>query len=165
LNEDTLWYGFERRVRREIRDAPIPLLWVANAAKVLSYPCDTESLRNYLENVMGETIFSKIIRREIPASIVYEDELSLAFHDVSPQAPVHVLVIPKKPIVSLDAATEEDLQLLGHLQWVIRQVARELDIHETGYRVVTNCGADGGQSVNHIHYHLLGGRPLAWPPG
>ena len=114
---------------------------------------------------MAETIFSKIIRREIPASIVYEDESSLAFHDVSPQAPVHVLVIPKNPIVSLDAATEEDMQLLGHLQWVIQQVARQLNIHETGYRVVTNCGSDGGQSVYHIHYHLLGGRTLSWPPG
>jgi len=138
---------------------------VRTAARVLGYQHEPESLRNYLESLMAETVFSKIIRREIPANIVYEDELSLAFHDVSPQSPVHVLVIPKKPIVSLDAATEEDLQLLGHLQWVIRQVARELNIHETGYRVVTNCGADGGQSVNHIHYHLLGGRPLAWPPG
>jgi histidine triad (HIT) family protein len=124
-----------------------------------------ESFRTNWRTLMAETIFSKIIRREVPAKIVYEDELSLAFHDVSPQAPVHVLVIPKKPIVSLDAATEEDLQLLGHLQWVICQVARNLNIHETGYRVVTNCGADGGQSVYHIHYHLLGGRTLAWPPG
>lgn len=148
-----------------MRGGPIPLSWVRTAAKVLAYKYEPESLRNHLENLMAETIFSKIIRREIPAKIVYEDELSLAFHDVSPQAPVHVLVIPKKPIVSLDAATEEDMQLLGHLQWVIRQVARELNIHETGYRVVTNCGADGGQSVYHIHYHLLGGRPLAWPPG
>lgn len=114
---------------------------------------------------MSETIFSKIIRREIPAKVVYEDDLCLAFHDVSPQSPVHVLVIPKKPISSLDAAEEEDVPLLGHLQWVIRKVARQLDIHESGYRVVTNFGADGGQSVNHIHYHLLGGRPLSWPPG
>ena len=115
--------------------------------------------------VPTDTIFGRILRGEIPCDQVYADDLCLAFRDVQPQAPVHVLVIPKKPIVSLDAATEEDLQLLGHLQWVIRQVARELDIHETGYRVVTNCGADGGQSVNHIHYHLLGGRSLAWPPG
>ena len=114
---------------------------------------------------MTDTIFSKIIRREIPANIVYEDEMSLAFHDVSPQAPVHVLVIPKKPIASLDAATQDDIALLGHLQWVAQQVARDLGIAETGYRVVTNIGSDGGQSVHHIHYHVLGGRPLAWPPG
>ncbi len=114
---------------------------------------------------MGDTIFGKIIRREIPANIVYEDDLSLAFHDVQPQAPVHVLVIPKKPIPSLDDATQEDVQILGHLQWVAQQVARKFDLQKNGYRVVTNIGADGGQSVHHIHYHVLGGRPLTWPPG
>ncbi|MCU0716211.1 MAG: histidine triad nucleotide-binding protein [Pirellula sp.] len=114
---------------------------------------------------MSETIFSRIIRKEIPAKIVYEDELALAFHDVNPQAPVHVLVIPKKPIQSLAHATESDVVLLGHLQWVIQLVAKQLQIDETGYRVVTNIGRDGGQSVEHIHYHVLGGRPLSWPPG
>jgi histidine triad (HIT) family protein len=114
---------------------------------------------------MAETIFSKIIRGEIPAKIVHEDDLSLAFHDVSPQAPVHVLVIPKKPIDSLEHASDEDVAVLGHLQIVAQRVARQLGIHETGYRVVMNCGRDGGQSVHHIHYHVLGGRPLAWPPG
>lgn len=114
---------------------------------------------------MAETIFSKIIRGEIPAKIVHEDDLSLAFHDVSPKAPVHVLVIPKKPIESLEHASDEDAAVLGHLQIVAQRVARELGIQETGYRVVMNCGRDGGQSVHHIHYHVLGGRPLAWPPG
>jgi histidine triad (HIT) family protein len=114
---------------------------------------------------MSETIFSRIIRKEIPAKIVYEDDLSLAFHDVSPQAPVHVLVIPKRPITSLESATDEDSQILGHLQIVAQKVARALGIQESGYRVVMNCGRDGGQSVHHIHYHVLGGRPLAWPPG
>lgn len=114
---------------------------------------------------MPETIFSKIIRKEIPAKIAYEDEHCLAFHDVNPQAPVHVLVIPKKQIQSLESAEPGDASLLGHLQIVLQRVARDLGIHETGYRVVTNCGNHGGQSVAHIHYHLLGGRAMQWPPG
>jgi histidine triad (HIT) family protein len=114
---------------------------------------------------MQETIFSRIIRKEIPAKIVYEDDLCLAFHDVHAQAPVHVLVIPKRQIESLETASLDDMQLLGHLQIVLQRVARQLGIHESGYRVVLNCGREGGQSVGHIHYHLLGGRPLAWPPG
>ncbi len=114
---------------------------------------------------MPETVFSKIIRKEIPAKIVYEDDLSLAFHDLQPQAPIHVLVIPKRQIDSLDLANEEDASLLGHLQIVAQRVARILEINESGYRVVMNCGRDGGQSVGHIHYHLLGGRQLKWPPG
>lgn len=114
---------------------------------------------------MSETIFSKIIRKEIPAKIVYEDDLVLAFHDVSPKAPVHVLVIPKKPIGSLQSASDEDLQTLGHLQRVIAQIADDLKISESGYRVVTNIGRDGGQSVAHLHYHVLGGRAMEWPPG
>lgn len=114
---------------------------------------------------MPETVFSKIIRKEIPAKIVYEDDLALAFHDVHPQAPVHVLVIPKQPIQSLAHTSEADVALLGHLQRVIQQVAKLLQIDETGYRVVTNIGRDGGQSVDHIHYHVLGGRSLSWPPG
>lgn len=114
---------------------------------------------------MSETIFSKIIRKEIPANIVYEDEHCLAFHDVAPQAPTHVLVIPKKPIVNVDALESEDAALIGHLWMVIQKLARELNIAESGYRVVVNCGREGGQSVDHLHYHVLGGRPLAWPPG
>lgn len=114
---------------------------------------------------MPETVFSKIIRKEIPAKIVYEDEQCLAFHDLQPQAPVHVLVIPKKQIDSLETATDEDASVLGHLQIVAQKVARLLKIDKSGYRVVMNCGQDGGQSVGHIHYHLLGGRPLKWPPG
>ena len=114
---------------------------------------------------MPETIFSKIIRKEIPSEIVYEDDLSLAFHDLNPQSPIHVLVIPKRQIDSLDHATADDANLLGHLQIVVQKVARILNVHESGYRVVMNCGLDGGQSVGHIHYHLLGGRTLAWPPG
>jgi histidine triad (HIT) family protein len=114
---------------------------------------------------MPETVFSKIVRKEIPAKIVYEDDLSMAFHDLNGQAPVHVLVIPKRQIDSLEHATDEDAQLLGHLQIVAQKVARLLDLSESGYRVVMNCGRDGGQSVEHIHYHVLGGRPMVWPPG
>lgn len=114
---------------------------------------------------MSETIFSKIIRKEIPAKIVYEDPLSLAFEDIHPQAPTHVLVIPKKPIRSLAEATQEDKELLGHLQLVTAKVAELCGLDQGGYRVVTNIGSDGGQSVPHLHYHVLGGRPLSWPPG
>jgi histidine triad (HIT) family protein len=112
----------------------------------------------------AKTIFKRIIDGEIPAKIVYEDDLCLAFHDVNPQAPTHVLVIPRKEIPSLDALQPEDQALIGHLYLVIRQLAVELGL-EGGYRVVVNCGRHGGQSVDHLHLHLLGGRPLSWPPG
>ena len=113
---------------------------------------------------MADTIFSKIIRGEIPARIVHDDDRCLAFHDVAPQAPVHVLVIPKRPIPSLAAATADDSDLLGHLVLVATQLAASLGLEE-GYRLVVNCGPDGGQSVDHLHVHLLGGRQLGWPPG
>ena len=111
-----------------------------------------------------ETIFSKIIRKEIPADIVYEDDLALAFRDVSPQAPVHILVIPKKPIVNLATASEDDRDLLGHLLIVLQQIAVQEGL-SNGYRVVLNTGEEGGQSVYHMHFHLLGGRSMTWPPG
>ncbi|NBS31845.1 MAG: histidine triad nucleotide-binding protein [Planctomycetia bacterium] len=113
---------------------------------------------------MAETIFAKIIRREIPAKIEYEDDRCLAFHDVAPQAPVHLLVIPKEPISSLATVSDDDSPLLGHLVRVATQLAVQLDL-TNGYRLVINCGPDGGQSVDHLHIHLLGGRPLGWPPG
>ena len=111
-----------------------------------------------------KTVFQKIIDREIPAQIVFEDAQCLAFRDINPRAPTHVLVIPKKPIVSLDDLQDEDQSLIGHMHLVIRDLARQLDLN-SGYRVVVNCGADGGQEVPHLHFHLLGGRPLKWPPG
>jgi histidine triad (HIT) family protein len=113
---------------------------------------------------MADTIFARIIRREIPARIVHEDDLCLAFHDVAPQAPVHVLVIPKRPIESLAEVTADDAPLLGHLVTVAARLAGDLDLGG-GYRLVVNCGRDGGQSVDHLHVHLLGGRSLGWPPG
>jgi histidine triad (HIT) family protein len=113
---------------------------------------------------MSETIFSKIIRKEIPADIVYEDDLALGFRDINPQAPVHILVIPKKPIVSLATAEPEDQTLLGHLLLTVQKIAQEMGL-EQGYRVVINTGVDGGQTVFHLHIHLLGKRALSWPPG
>ena len=112
-----------------------------------------------------KTIFKKIIDGEIPADIVHDDELCLAFKDVAPQAPTHVLVIPKKEIPSLAELTAEDQALVGHILLVIKRLADEFGLAAGGYRVVTNCGSDGGQSVNHLHFHLLGGRVLDWPPG
>ncbi len=111
-----------------------------------------------------KTIFKKIIDREIPAKIVYEDDLCLAFEDINAQAPVHLLVIPKKEIVSVDDVAEEDEALVGHLFVVMREIAAKLGLSD-GYRVVTNCGRDAGQEVLHLHFHLLAGRKLAWPPG
>ena len=112
---------------------------------------------------MSETIFSKIIKREIPATIIYEDDLAIAFRDVNPQAPVHFLVIPKQPIVKLSKATIEDQALLGHLLLVANKVAAQEDLED--FRLVTNNGAAAGQSVFHLHIHVLGGRSFDWPPG
>ena len=111
------------------------------------------------------TIFQKIIDREIPADIVYEDDQALAFRDINPQAPTHVLVIPKRAITSVATATKEDSLLLGHLLWVAAEVAREVGLDASGYRLNINHGDHGGQTVHHVHVHLLGGRPLGWPPG
>ncbi len=114
---------------------------------------------------MSDTLFAKIIRREIPADIVYEDEEILAFRDIHPQAPVHVLFIPKQAIATLDDATLEHTALLGKLMLAAAHYARAEGHAENGYRVVMNCRDDGGQSVYHIHLHLLAGRRLGWPPG
>jgi histidine triad (HIT) family protein len=111
------------------------------------------------------TIFEKIIRREIPANIVHEDEDVIAFHDVDPKAPVHVLIVPKRVIQRLADASEEDGALLGKLLLASRKVAEKLDLLESGYRVVINSGPDAGESVPHLHVHVLGKRALAWPPG
>ena len=109
------------------------------------------------------TIFSKIIAREIPADIVYEDERSLAFRDINPVAPTHVLVIPKEEIVNIGSSTDEDRAILGHLLAVARKVAAQEGLQD--FRVVTNSGAGAGQSVFHLHLHVIGGRSLSWPPG
>lgn len=113
---------------------------------------------------MSETIFSKIIRKEIPANIVYEDDLCLAFKDIAPQAPTHILVIPKKPLERIDSAEIEDQALLGHLLLTVKKVAKKANL-TNGYRVVINNGNDGGQTVDHLHLHILGDRSMQWPPG
>lgn len=114
---------------------------------------------------MSETLFSKIIRREIPADIVFEDELVLAFRDIHPQAPVHVLFIPKTPIATLNGAGPDHAPLLGRLMLAAAGWAKSQGFAEDGYRVVMNCNRDGGQTVFHIHLHLLAGRLMHWPPG
>ncbi|MBN1909016.1 MAG: histidine triad nucleotide-binding protein [Pirellulales bacterium] len=114
---------------------------------------------------MGEpTIFKKIIDREIPATIVYEDDFCLAFEDINPQAPVHLIVIPKKEVASLDALEDADEALAGRLLLAIRKIAAQQGLGD-GYRIVSNCGKAAGQEVMHLHFHLLAGRPLTWPPG
>ena len=110
------------------------------------------------------TIFQRILDGEIPADVVHEDDLAIAFRDISPQAPTHILVIPRKPIVSIQSAEEVDQALLGHLMLVAQRVARAEGLDD-GYRIVTNIGQQGGQSVAHLHLHVLGGRQLTWPPG
>jgi histidine triad (HIT) family protein len=116
------------------------------------------------ESMASKNIFQRIIDREIPAQILHEDDRCLAFRDVQPQAPTHVLIVPKRAIESLDGAATEDAELLGHLLIVARDLARKLDLSD-GYRLVANCGRAGGQTVPHLHFHLLGGRDLSWPPG
>ncbi len=113
---------------------------------------------------MAKTIFKRIIDKEIPAKILYEDDLCLAFADVNPQAPTHVLVIPKQEITGVAAIADTDAALVGHLLVVVRKLAEELQL-ASGYRVVINNGDDAGQTVDHLHLHLLGGRALSWPPG
>ena len=114
---------------------------------------------------MPDNLFAKIIRREIPAQVVYEDDYLLGFRDISPQAPLHVLFVPKKPIATLNDATASDAELLGRLMLAAASFAKAEGYAERGYRVVMNCNADAGQTVFHIHLHLLAGRSLAWPPG
>jgi len=109
-------------------------------------------------------LFCKIVDGSIPSKAVYEDELCYAFADLHPQAPVHILVVPREHIASMDDTDKADTALLGHLLWAAAEVAREKSLVK-GYRLVVNTGEDGGQTVEHLHVHLLGGRPLAWPPG
>jgi histidine triad (HIT) family protein len=113
---------------------------------------------------MSKTLFEKIAAREIPAQIVFEDDLVLAFCDINPQAPTHVLIVPKQPIPRIAEATPDDQKLLGHLLLKAAEVAKQLDL-PNGYRLVINNGSDGGETVPHLHVHILGGRHMAWPPG
>lgn len=113
---------------------------------------------------MAETIFDKIIKREIPADIIYEDDLALAFKDINPQAPVHFLVIPKKAIATINDISEEDRLVVGHLSYVAAKIAADLGFADEGFRTVMNCNEFGGQTVYHIHLHVLAGKLMGWPP-
>lgn len=115
--------------------------------------------------VILATIFTKIINKEIPADIVYEDDLCLSFKDISPQAPVHVLLIPKKQVANMQELEEGDRDLVGHIMVQVPKIAKKLGLDELGYRVVVNCKKYGGQEVDHLHLHILGGRQMNWPPG
>jgi histidine triad (HIT) family protein len=112
-----------------------------------------------------KTLFEKICDKEIPATLVHEDELCVAFHDISPQAPTHILIVPRKALPRIGMANTDDNTLLGHLLLTAAEVARRAGLADSGYRLVINHGPDGGEAVPHLHIHLLGGRPLTWPPG
>jgi len=114
---------------------------------------------------MRKTLFEKLIAREIPATIVYEDDLVIAFRDVKPQAPTHVLIVPKKPIPRIAEAQPEDHKILGHLLLKAAEVAKALGLTQSGFRLVFNNGPDAGEAVPHLHCHILGGRKMTWPPG
>ncbi|AJA48376.1 HIT family protein [Clostridium pasteurianum DSM 525 = ATCC 6013] len=114
---------------------------------------------------MEDCIFCKILKGEIPCDKVYEDDRVLSFKDINPEAPVHVLIIPKKHISSINELKEDDEKLIGYIYTVAGKIAKQLGISEKGYRIVSNCGEDGGQTVGHIHFHFLAGRKLNWPPG
>jgi len=114
---------------------------------------------------MSQTLFEKIIARELPADIVYEDDLVVAFRDIRPQAPTHVLIVPRKPILRMAEAKPEDQQALGHLLLKAAEVANKLGLTQSGFRLVFNNGPDAGEAVPHLHCHILGGRHMTWPPG
>lgn len=114
---------------------------------------------------MSKTLFEKIVAREIPAQIVFEDDLVLAIRDINPQAPTHILIFPKKPVLRIADATPDDHKLLGHLLLKAAEVADKMGLKQGGYRLVINNGSDGGETVPHLHCHILGGRHMAWPPG
>ena len=113
---------------------------------------------------MGDCVFCKIAEKEIPSNIVYVDDQIICFHDLEPQAPVHVLIIPKKHIASMDDVSADDQQLMGYIMTKVKEIAKTLGL-ENGYRLVNNCGEDGFQTVKHLHFHLLGKRKMTWPPG
>ncbi len=114
---------------------------------------------------METCIFCKIVNNEIPCDKLFEDDKVIAFRDINPEAPFHAIIVPKKHIVSLNEIKDEDLEILSHILIVVKQIAKEAGISENGYRLVNNCGSDGGQTVPHLHFHLLGGKKLNWPPG
>ena len=159
---DYLSYSYSNRQKLRDRNVQPPKL-NSSLARTINLAMNISPVMGLI-NAVTETIFSRIIRKEIPADIVYEDDLCLAFRDISPQAPVHILVIPKQPIAQLADAESADHALMGHLLLTVKRVAAQEGL-TNGYRVVINSGADGGQTVYHLHLHLLGGRAMHWPPG
>uniref|UniRef100_T2M659 Histidine triad nucleotide-binding protein 2, mitochondrial n=1 Tax=Hydra vulgaris TaxID=6087 RepID=T2M659_HYDVU len=156
--------------KRTSASANIPFRALTTFPTLMSSEVDQAALaadaRNkYGNHVQADSIFSKILRKEIPAKIFYEDDQCIAFHDVMPQAPVHFLVIPRVPIPTLQDAKQEDCFLLGHLLLVAQKCAQEQGLADDGYRLVINNGKNGAQSVYHLHIHVLGGRQMQWPPG
>jgi len=113
---------------------------------------------------MSESIFTKIIKREIPANIIYEDDVVIAFNDINPKAPIHILIVPKKQIPTINDLTDNDAELIGKVILRAKEIAKNLGIAERGYRLIFNCNDEGGQSVFHIHCHLIGGKKLGWSP-
>ena len=114
---------------------------------------------------MSDCIFCKIVKGEIPSKKIYEDDKVIAFNDVNPQSPVHLLVIPKEHIPSMNHIDDNNYSIIGHIHLVISKIVKDMGLNDKGYRVVNNCGEDGGQTVDHIHFHVLGGRSFKWPPG
>lgn len=114
---------------------------------------------------MSDCIFCKIVNNEIPATIIYEDDKVVAFNDIDPQSPIHIIVIPKEHIPSMNDIDETNSDILSYIHLVIKNIAKEKGLAEKGYRIVNNCGEQGGQTVDHLHFHLLGGRNMQWPPG
>ena len=133
--------------------------------KVIRFKFQLNFYNKYKENSMGKTIFDKIISREIPSNIVYENDNYLAFKDINPQAPIHVLIIPKKRISTINDLDQNDAYIVGEMIIIAKNIAKDYSIDQDGYRLVFNCNNYGGQTVYHIHLHLLGGRKLTWPPG
>jgi len=128
-------------------------------------PCPRKNSLKKGGEDMEECVFCRIVNREIPSEIVYEDDQVLVFRDIEPEAPVHLLAIPKKHVASLNDADQEDRELLGSIQLAVAEAARRLGFADSGYRIVNNCGAGAGQVVMHLHYHVLSGRPFSWPCG
>lgn len=120
--------------------------------------------KNFWETIMSDCIFCRIIKGEIPSKKAYEDDRTFAFHDINPAAPVHILIIPKRHIAGVNTVTDAESADVGHLFTVAAQLAREHEVEDSGYRTIFNTGPDAGQSVHHLHLHVIGGKPMGWPP-
>lgn len=146
----------------------IPLLNIINKCSIVNLRLNPKNASRHTGKggeYMEDCVFCKIIKGDIPSEKVYEDDTVMSFKDISPGAPVHVLIIPKKHISSINDLDEADSKIIAHVFMVAKKIAQSLNISENGYRIVSNTGKDGGQTVPHVHFHMLGGRSLEWPPG